>query len=240
MPEPHCGSMSRSASFLLAAAASIALAASPAAAAGFSGALTATSDYVFRGVSQTAEDPALQAGLKLVVGRGLYGSLWASNVDYGEVLGTDAELDIVVGWSGSLTSKLVLDLNLTRYTYPGTEEPFDLDYNELVGTLSWTSGGWLLVGYSDDVFASAHPGTYLQIGARFPLGRALRLETAGGFYVLEHLEAESYSHAQASLIYGWKRLELRASAHFTDGNAEEIFGKKLTGTSAEVAVSASF
>jgi len=42
-----------------------------------------TSDYVFRGVSQTQEDPAISAGVDLTR-NGFYAGGWASNVDFGE------------------------------------------------------------------------------------------------------------------------------------------------------------
>lgn len=69
-----------------------------------SGSATATSDYVFRGISQTAGDPALQAGLRLATGNGFYGALWASNIDYGDAIGSHAKVDYTLGWSGPLTS----------------------------------------------------------------------------------------------------------------------------------------
>lgn len=39
------------------------------------------SDYVFRGFSQTAEDPAIQGGVDLTAGS-FYAGAWASNVDF--------------------------------------------------------------------------------------------------------------------------------------------------------------
>ena len=53
-----------------------------------------TSDYVFRGVSQTDESPALQGGVDVSSGI-FYGGLWASNVDFYD--STDAEIDAYVG-----------------------------------------------------------------------------------------------------------------------------------------------
>ena len=115
-----------------------------------SGNVALTSDYVFRGVSQAAEDPAIQAGLKLQhVPSGIYGAAWGSNVDYGDAIGSNAELDLVLGWRHAFGDDLALDLNLTRYTYPGTNDEFDLDYNELIGTLTLRQNYGLQVGWSN-------------------------------------------------------------------------------------------
>ena len=50
---------------------------------GLSGTFAVTNDYVFRGVSQTNEDPAFQAGLTYTAPFGLYVGTWVSNVDFG-------------------------------------------------------------------------------------------------------------------------------------------------------------
>ena len=57
--------------------------------------LGATSDYVFRGVSQTQEDPAIQGGIDATYGIG-YAGVWASNVDFGADDPT-AEIDLYAG-----------------------------------------------------------------------------------------------------------------------------------------------
>ncbi len=49
----------------------------------FSGTAALTSDYRFRGVTQTQTDPALQAGFTLAHTSGLYFGLWGSNVNFG-------------------------------------------------------------------------------------------------------------------------------------------------------------
>ena len=53
------------------------------------------SDYIFRGFSQTGEDPAIQGGVDLTSGS-FYAGAWASNVDFGD--DTDAEIDVYGGY----------------------------------------------------------------------------------------------------------------------------------------------
>lgn len=45
--------------------------------------LTLASDYRTRGISQTQNDPAVQAGVTLAHSSGLYLGAWSSNVDFG-------------------------------------------------------------------------------------------------------------------------------------------------------------
>ena len=51
-----------------------------------SGTLTAVSDYDFRGVTQTAQDPALQGSIDWAAESGFYVGAWASNIDFGNSL----------------------------------------------------------------------------------------------------------------------------------------------------------
>ena len=51
------------------------------------------SDYVFRGVSQTDEEPAIQGGIDITAGS-FYAGVWGSNVDFFD--DTDAEVVIIL------------------------------------------------------------------------------------------------------------------------------------------------
>ena len=64
--------------------------------------LDGTSDYVFRGVSQTDNDPTIQGGADLSYGI-LYAGVWASGLDFGDdptVSGSDAQIEI--DWYGGI------------------------------------------------------------------------------------------------------------------------------------------
>ncbi|KAG0750580.1 hypothetical protein G6F24_015099 [Rhizopus arrhizus] len=64
-----------------------------------SGSAALTSDYVWRGSSQSAGDPAVQAGAKAAIASGWYASVWGSNVSFRPDNGARSEFDLVAGWS---------------------------------------------------------------------------------------------------------------------------------------------
>ncbi len=92
-----------------------------------SGNVALTSDYVFRGVSQTFGNPAGQATVDLTCGK-FYVGAFVSNIDFG-VEGT-LELDIYGGYKFS-TGKINWDVGFIYYSYPGINTFFDADYVEL-------------------------------------------------------------------------------------------------------------
>ena len=92
-----------------------------------------TSDYVFRGASQSAEHPAIQGGMDATYGI-LYAGFWGSSIDFGAV-GTkdvaDLELDLYAGITPKL-GPVDLDLGVIGYLYPGaSDQGAELDFIEL-------------------------------------------------------------------------------------------------------------
>src|SRR5687767_5601078 len=70
----------------------------------FTGSVAVASDYAFRGISQTLEDPAIQGGVTGAAGP-VYLGVWGSNVDFGEAVAPDratAEIDVFGGVKASL------------------------------------------------------------------------------------------------------------------------------------------
>jgi uncharacterized protein (TIGR02001 family) len=90
------------------------------------GNVTIVNDYLFRGLSQTSEDPALQAGAEYGSADSWYIGAWGSNVAWLSDLSTpDArissslEIDLYAGWRIPINDAWKLDVGLYTYYYPG-------------------------------------------------------------------------------------------------------------------------
>lgn len=83
-----------------------------------------TSDYVFRGVSQTEEDAAVSAGIDMTSGV-FYAGAWASNVSFAGDDQTGIEADLSAGVRPELAG-LNWDFGVVGYVY---DEPSGLDYD---------------------------------------------------------------------------------------------------------------
>ena len=113
----------------------------------FSATLTGVSDYVFRGISQTQEDPAFQASVDYAHASGFYAGIWGSSVDFTaedtlpeDEDGADVEIDYYVGFASDINDTFSYDVSGVYYTYPGANDGIDYDYPELIGKL--TGWGW--------------------------------------------------------------------------------------------------
>ena len=204
-----------------------------------SGSAALTSDYVWRGSSQSQGDAAVQAGFRIAGDSGFYASAWGSNVEFAPETHASSELDFVVGWNGKLADDWALDANLLHYRYPATT--VDLNWTELNTTLTWKDNYWLSLGWSPQALGTNQDGLYTQLGARMPLSPQLRLEATAGWYHLQDAEGGGYAHGQVSAIWAVAApIELRLSGHFTDQQARDLFGDQAAGTRWEAAVQASF
>ena len=171
--------------------------------------------------ARRAGEPALQLGAWIEGSHGAYASAWASNVDYASSDAV-AEVDAVVGWRGALGDAWRADINLTRFEYAGDDA---LAYTELIATATWRDRGWVMVGVSNDVFATSARGTYVQAGWRVPLAHNLRLEVAAAQYFLDDAYGRDYRHAQLTAAWTPRPdIELRVLLHAPDADARRLFG----------------
>jgi uncharacterized protein (TIGR02001 family) len=204
----------------------------------WSGNAALTSDYVWRGSSQTREDPALQGGFKYGHSTGFYASVWGSGVKFAPDNGARSEFDLAAGWSGKIAADWALDLYLLRYQYPSAA--MRLNWNELNASATWRDNYWLALGHSDNAMAGGRRGTYLLLGARVPIDAQWRLEASVARYLLDAGYAPSYTHGAIGLVWAFQApFEARLSWHATDGAARRLFAG-MAGSRAEFALQAAF
>lgn len=150
----------------------------------FSGNVALTTDYVFRGISQTQSDPALQGGFDYTNDI-FYAGVWASNIDFGSAGGVsvDAPLELdVYGGVRPVVGPVTLDIGVIAYLYPGSADDV-----------------WLASGdfeyYEGKLGASISPAEGLTLGANlfyspeFPGdgGDAIYIEATAGYTINDNL-----------------------------------------------------
>ena len=129
------------------------------------------SKYRWRGLDQSAREPAIQGGFDLAHTSGLYIGTWMSNVDWGTVKNS-TELDIYGGYGFELPNGVGVDLNITEFQYPGAAASNNYDFVEYGIALSKDFGAAALsagLNYSDEFFGASGDAQYAQGGLDIPL-----------------------------------------------------------------------
>ncbi|MDB5864361.1 MAG: hypothetical protein JWO70_2167 [Betaproteobacteria bacterium] len=180
------------------------------------------SQYIFRGLTQTDRDPALQGGFDYAHASGLYAGTWASNISWLKEnastppatiagaynRGGSLEMDFYGGYKGTV-GDFGYDVGTLYYWYPGKINPAvqaltptigvpKADTWELYGAASWK---WLSakLSYSlmDKTFGVKDTrGTmYLDLTANVPLGDFVKELT--GFTINAHWGYQKYRGTDA-------------------------------------------
>jgi len=222
------------------------------------------SQYVFRGLTQTNEDPAIQGGFDYAHSSGFYLGTWASNISWlrdnaSYSGGGSVEIDLYGGYKGSI-GDFGYDVGLLQYFYPGDVATgfVDADTLEAYVAGSWK---WFTLKYSyalsDEVFGVTNAdGTYyVDLSASVPLGDTGL--TLGAHYGLQEFEGNngtndnlySYDDYKISLAYDLGKASktfsgMTVGVAYTDTNAKDagytILNKNIGKSQTTVWVSKSF
>jgi uncharacterized protein (TIGR02001 family) len=208
------------------------------------------SEYIFRGISQTAGKPAVQGGFDYAHSSGLYLGTWASSIswlqDFGAYNRSSLEWDFYGGYKAAIgDSDFSYDVGALYYYYPGKRNPgvLNVDTFELYGSIGWK---WLSAkaSYNLKDYFGARPtggktdGTwYIDLSAAYPIEET-------GVTLLAHygiLDVRHDGSGDAKVGYDdWKLgasytvpegtlKGLEVGAYYTGNNAKKAFYTDLTG-----------
>jgi uncharacterized protein (TIGR02001 family) len=187
--------------------------------------LAATSDYVFRGVSQSDENPAAQASITYTTPVGIYAGVWASNVDFGSG-GPDIEYDTYVGYNIDVSEAVNFDVMLNRYNYEGSADDSALAYNELITKTTFLGNYSATIAYTNDFFGSSEESWYYVLAAGVDLPNDFTLGFSAAHTTIdESLPFDDYSDYSVSLGKSWGALSASLAYIDTDSHGEVNFGR---------------
>lgn len=161
----------------LAAAVGVLLFASTGAYAQLSSTVTLTSDYDFRGFSQSAKDPALQASLDYDFGNGFAIGAWGSNIDF-EPLDGDIEIDFYGSYTGEIAEDTSWAAGVVWYSYPSSNDI--QEYGEFYGGIDKGPVGAKL-WYSPDLYDIGESAWYLEGNGTIELPQNFSLLLHAGY-----------------------------------------------------------
>lgn len=193
-----------------------------------------TSDYKFRGISQSDESAAIQGGFDLAHTSGFYAGTWGSSVDFGGDTDTGSfgslELDYYLGFANDIDdTDFSYDVGFLYYDYPGDTVDPEGDYAEV-----YVHGAWkdLTVGvhYSDDYYAETDEFWYLYADYSFSLPYDISLDLHVGYNMLEEdggfLSSDEDAYTDYSIGFTKSFMDLDFSVAYvgTDLDDEDVFG----------------
>ena len=205
-----------------------------------------TSDYRYRGLSQSRLKPALQGGADYSnTPTGLYAGVWASTIKWTRDLGGDGnlEIDLYGGKKGELAPGLSYDVGGLYYLYPSNALHPSANTFELYGQLGY---GPAYVKYSHsttNLFGTADSkgSGYLDLGANVDLAPGLVLNLHAGRQRVAHNGIYSYTDYKVGVTKDLGFASVSLAIINADTNAYlSPAGRNLGKTGAVVAISKTF
>jgi uncharacterized protein (TIGR02001 family) len=178
----------------------------------FTGNVALTNDYIFRGVSQSDHNAAIQGGLDWDSGMGFHAGAWASSLNFQDGNNATTELDLYAGYGGKVEN-FTYDAGFTYYWYPGATKAAQYNYWEIYGKVGYDFGVAALNGFvawTPSNTITNFDATYTQATVTVPVVKELSVSGAVGYYFLENLKNATDWNVGATLkVYDWFDVDAR-------------------------------
>lgn len=201
------------------------------------GGVNLTSDYRFRGVSQSDRDAAIQGWLQYDHASGFFANLWASSIDFNDSTSYDSsiEVDLTGGYNFKIGSDTSANVRVIYYWYADADTPSgapEYDYWEFAGGLEHTFGSVTVTGdlaYSPDYFGETGDAWAVTGGASVPVMDTFAFFT-GGLEASAHVGHQWIDQSTDYLYYDfgatakWEQFSFDFRWVDTDMNTAECAG----------------
>lgn len=206
-----------------------------------------TTDYRYRGLSQTRVKPALQGGADYTHNpSGFYVGTWGSTIKWIKDFGgdSDIEVDFYAGKRGEITSGVSYDFGGLYYLYPSNDLTPSANTFEVYGQVGF---GPAYVKYSHsttNLFGTADSkgSGYLDLGANIEIGTGLVLNLHAGRQRVAHNGVYSYNDYKIGVTkdLGFASVALAVIGTDTDAYLSPVNGKNLGKAGAVLTLSKTF
>lgn len=158
-----------------------------------------TSNYIWRGRTQTDDSAAVYGGVDWNHDSGLYLGTWVSNVDFKDSNGGMYEIDFYGGYAGEV-GDLGYSVGAIYYAYPDADKPDNqLDFSEINASISY---GYFSAGLDytvDTEWGGKDDDLHYYVGASFEPAETWTLGGTVGHYDYDDSATKDYTWFQIDL-----------------------------------------
>jgi uncharacterized protein (TIGR02001 family) len=204
------------------------LSAPSATAADVSGSVGVTTDYIYRGQSQSAGQPAAQAGIRFH-SSGWNAGVWGSSVDFQNGAGSAYELDLQAGYMWQLGSDWSMQLGLVHYAYLDDHDT-GYDYDEVTASVSYQQRATASISWSPNTskrtyqgFAWDRQALAYELSLLQPLHSQWSAYAGVGYYDLNDLVDTGYWYWSTGLAFIWQNVQVDVLHIDSDSTAARLF-----------------
>jgi uncharacterized protein (TIGR02001 family) len=190
----------------------------PAIATEFTGYLTLTTDYVYRGVTRSDGHGAIQLGADVSLESGLYAGVWGSTIDIGDGVTRqrDLEINYYAGYSYNLSDRWIIGASVVAFTFPGALGSIDYDHEEYSAYLNYDDRIWFEYSQSPDYYNSGVRTHNYELFAEWPVVAPFSLSAGIGHYDVADFSGRAYTYWQLGITRPLGKFDIDLRYHDTD------------------------
>jgi len=197
----------------------------------FQGSIGASSNNVFRGLTQSQNEGSVEADAYLSATH-WFGGLTGESVKRLHSEPTSAELIGYVGYRQLLSDDWNAAVSVRHYDYVSTARRSRYDYDELEAAVSWRAQLTVALVASPDTYSAAAYRRFgrgaafaIELNGREPLPYGLSLDAGIGYYDLRQEVNSGYAYWSAGVGKQWRRWEAALRYTGTNAEARRLFGR---------------
>lgn len=201
----------------------------------WAGSFVVTSDYVFRGQSQSQGDPVLQGDLHWQGASDWFAGAWASMVELHRGRGPTSEINLYAGRAWPIGRDWRAKLVGVSYIYPKDSPQLVWDYEEALASLAFRDAVIATIGWSPGISRFSSRGRAVEreavsyeLAVQLPWRARWTFTGGAGYYDLDQLFGTGYLYWSGGLTYTQRAWQLMLTRTGTSGNAATLFGNDTT------------
>jgi uncharacterized protein (TIGR02001 family) len=208
----------------------------------FGGDAAVTSDYIYRGLSETSHKGAVQLDLHASLSTGTFAGVWVSSLDHNYRPYTNYELEEYIGQRFDLSSAWNTSITVTNYQYPGARQYYWGDYQQIMASVSYLDRWTLSISAIPNALRywgfdriGRYPAYDAETSAQWLIWRGLYVTAGAGYYLFtgsgpdrdpynEYSQPTiGYAYGNIGLAYEWRTLRLDVGYFRTQERAQMLF-----------------
>ena len=199
------------------------------------GAISVTSDSIYRGYSESDDQAAVQLDLHASTNAGTFIGVWSSTRDHDAAPRADYDVDLYLGQRFDFSSAWNATVSAIEHLYVAGSQRHSNDYQELTASVSyldrWTFSVSAIpntVRYWEYQRAGRYPAYVADTSGQWLIANGFFLTGGIGYYYLtgsaEHHQVDmGYVYGNAGVAYEWRGWRLDVGYFVTQSRAERLF-----------------
>jgi uncharacterized protein (TIGR02001 family) len=206
----------------------------PARAVSYGGDADITTDYIYRGLSETDHKGAVQLDLHASVATGTFAGVFASSLDNKHLPYADADVEEYIGQRFDLSSAWNTSITATNYSYVGGRQRHSYDYQQISASVSYLDR-WTLqvsaipnaVRYWGYEWLGRSPAYDAETSGQWLIWKGLYATAGAGYYLFTGGNPRwpnvGYGYGNIGLAYEWRSWRVDVGYFLTQDRAQMLF-----------------